>query len=399
MRLCFITPRWPWPPWRGDCVRAWHQLRELGRWHEVTLLSLAEEPVEGEARARVAEICSRVEALRLSRARVAWNVCRGLATREPLQVAWYRHPAFQRRVGEVLREGRFDAVHVSLLRMLPCVRGLPGLPPVVVDLVDSLALNLAERRRRARGVWRWVYGLEGERVARYEREVARRFPRLVVSSPEDARWLGGAGVEVLPNGVDVEAFPFQGPQGRAPGHLLFTGNMGYPPNQEAVHWFLEEVWPRVRARWPQACFSVVGARPSESLRALARRQPGARVVGAVPAMSPWLGQASLAVCPLRSGSGIQNKVLEALSTGTPVVATALANRGVGAEPGHHLLVADSAPEFAEAVCRLLGDAALRARLGQAGRALVEARFRWETHARQLSRLYSQAAEAPRARPA
>jgi glycosyltransferase involved in cell wall biosynthesis len=275
--------------------------------------------------------------------------------------------------------------------MLPYVWNIRH-PPVVVDLIDSLGLNLADRRTQVGGPKRLGYELEYRRVLAYERAVVAHFPALVLSSPADKEALGnGDHITVIPNGVDIERFPFHGPEGRDSATLVFTGNMGYHPNEEAVIWFAAEVWPRLRAARPQARFQVVGTNPTERVRALAGN--GIEVLGRVPDVPTYLHAATVAVCPMRSGSGIQNKVLEALACGAPVVATTIANRGVQGVPDRDLLVADAAETFASVVLRLLDEPQTAARLAATGRAFVEQHFRWESHAARLAAIYAAQQEA------
>jgi polysaccharide biosynthesis protein PslH len=388
MRILFLTPRFPYPPVKGDTLRAYHQIRLLSREHRITLLSLSEAEVGPEARAHMERICERVEVVPLPRWRVGLNLALGTFSREPLQVRYFASPRYKVALRELLAGETFDLVHVALIRMLPYVWGLREVP-VVVDLIDSLALNLSARAEGAAMPWRPLYRLEWGRVRRYERAAAARFPALFVSSETDRAAIGGRGrVRVVPNGVDTERFAFRPQEGRDPKTLVFTGNMGYAPNEEAVLLFAREVWPLLRRDYPQLRFHIVGTNPSAPVRALGAAGEGIEVLGEVPDVAEHLGRATIAVCPMRSGSGIQNKVLEAMSTGTPVVATPIANRGVGAEDGRELLVAEEADQFAEAITRLLGDEGLRAGLANGGRALVERRFRWEEHARALAETYS-----------
>lgn len=386
MRILFLTPRFPYPPLKGDSLRTYHQLRVLSREHQITLLSMADAPVSPEDQARVAALCERVVVVPLPRWRVAVNLGTGLAARQPLQVRYYQAPAFTRQLAALLAGDRFDVIHATLIRMLPYVWGI-ATPPVAVDLIDSLSLNLADRRNQVRGVKRVAYELEYRRVCAYERAVVRHFPALVVSSPADQQELGGTGIAVIPNGVDVDRFAFGGAAGRDPATLIFTGNMGYHPNEEAVLWFAAEVWPQLRASRPALRFQIVGTSPTDRVRALAAT-PGIEVLGRVPDVGDCLRQATVAVCPMRSGSGIQNKVLEAMAAGTPVVATAIANRGVQGVAERDLLVADSAPAFAAAVDRALDDPALAERLREAGRSFVENEFRWEQHGARLASIYA-----------
>lgn len=388
MHICFLTPRFPYPPLKGDSARVYDQLRTLQHDHQVSLISIAETPVSATDLACVQAMCHTVRVVPLPRLRTLWNIAGGPATREPLQVRYYQTPAVQRQLAQVLAGGTVDVVHATLIRMLPYVWSLAQ-PPVLVDLIDSLSLNLASRRKQAHGLRRVAYTLEYRRVLAYERAATRHFPALVVQSVADQQTLGSPHVSVLPNGVDETRFPFCPPAGRDPQTLVFVGNMGYPPNEEAALWFAGAVWPLLRARYLALRWEIVGANPGPRVRALATGDNGITVRGRVADVTPYLGRATVAVCPMQSGSGIQTKVLEALSTGTPVVTTTLANRGVQAQPERDLCVADTPAAFAAAVGQLLDDPARCVQLGAAGHAFVERHFQWQGHVQRLVDLYTQ----------
>jgi glycosyltransferase involved in cell wall biosynthesis len=197
-------------------------------------------------------------------------------------------------------------------------------------------------------------------------------------------------VAVVPNGVDTARFPFgRGP--REPGRVVFTGNLGYFANADAVVWFAERVLPLLRRSLPAVRFEVVGARPPRALRRLARA--GAfTLVGPVDDVGERLRSAQAAVAPLQAGSGQSNKTLEALASGTPAVVSPLAAAGLEARDGEHLLVAASAEDFAAALARVLGDEALAERLALAGRALVESAYTWERSVERLEAAYARALE-------
>ena len=386
MRILFVTPRFPYPPLKGDSLRVYHELRALSKEHEITLLSIAETPPSAEDYAKIAPLCKKVCVVPLPRWEAAFNLAAGLTSRKPLQVQFYKSANFRARLKELLSSDSFDVVHAVLVRMVPYVWDICD-PPVVVDLIDSQTLNLADRRTQTRGITRLAYDLEYRRMRSYERGVSRHFPALVVTSEADRRELAAPHVTVLPNGVDVARFAFSGTQGREERSLIFTGNMGYHPNEEAMLWFADQVWPLVREREPGIRLEIVGTNPGPKLRRLSSSCPGIEIIGSVPEVVPYLQKATAAVCPMRSGSGIQNKVLEAMSTGAPVIASSVANRGVHGTPGRDLLIADEPLEFAECITRVLRDADLRNSLAIAGRAYVEQHYRWEQHAKQLTDIY------------
>jgi sugar transferase (PEP-CTERM/EpsH1 system associated) len=378
VRVLFVVTRCPVPPRHGDQVRAYHHLRVLAARHAITCCILAWRPPPAAALAAVADLGVRVEVIRLGVTGAPASLARALAgDSRPLQVLLYARRRARRRLRALVAAGGFDVVHAQLLRALADLG--PDGPPLVVDLVDALSGNLARRAAAERPVVAPLLAREAARLARAEAEVvARGGPCLVVSARERAALGDAPNVRVVPNGVDAAGFPYR-PDGRPPARLVFAGNLGYFPNVDAALWLARDVLPRVRAAVPEATLRLVGARPARAVRALARL-PGVSVAADVPAIAPELAAASLAVIPLRAGSGQQNKVLEAFATGTPVVATPRALDGVEARAEEHVLVAEDAPGLAAAAVALLREPGRARGLARAARALVERRYRWEDSA-------------------
>jgi sugar transferase (PEP-CTERM/EpsH1 system associated) len=377
VRVLFVTTRCPVPPWRGDQVRAFHHLRVLAPRHTITCCILAWRSPPADALDAVRALGVRVEVVALGFAGIVPALARVLAgDPRPLQVLLFARRRARLRLAALVAE-RFDLVHAQLLRGLADLE--PTAAPLVVDLIDALSANMARRAALEGGVAAPVLAHEAARLARAEAAlVARGGPCLVVSGRERAVLGDAANVRVVPNGVDTAAFPYSG-DGRPPARLVFAGNLGYFPNVDAAVWLARDVLPRVRAAVPAAELRLVGARPARRVQALAAL-PGVSLAAAVPAMAPELAAASLAVIPLRAGSGLQNKVLEALATGTPVVTTPRATDGLDVRPGEHVLVAEDAAGLADAAIALLRDPGRAQALARAGRALVERRYRWEDSA-------------------
>jgi sugar transferase (PEP-CTERM/EpsH1 system associated) len=382
VKILFVTSRFPHPPFRGDQVRAFHQIRLLSPRHAITLLSFRE-GASPESLSAVAALCKEVQVVELPAWRKAWNLARGLLTGRPVQVALYESPAMRRLVAD--RTPGHDVVHAQLVRMAPYLQ--PG-APTVLDLVDALSVNMERRAAHDRGPLRLAARLEARRLRRYEREAVGRARRSAVVSAADREALGSPpGMAVIPQGVDLALFPFvDGP--READTVMFTGNLGYFVNVDAAVFLAREVWPRVRASRPAATLQLVGDRPAARVRRLGAL-PGVRVSGPVADMHTHLARARAAVAPVRTGSGMQNKVLEAMATGTPMVATPLAAAALEARDGEHLLLAEGAEDFAVAVLRLLGDAGLGRRLAASARRLVETRFTLERSVEALERLYEE----------
>jgi polysaccharide biosynthesis protein PslH len=392
MKLLFVTARFPYPPYNGDSHRAYHQIKRLSRDHEIVLFSLSDKLVSEEAYSHVSQFCERIEIAYLSRWRALWNMAAGFATRSAIQVRYFNIPDAASRLQALLQQGQLDLIHATLIRVTPYVWNTDGIP-VVVDAIDSLGLSLGTRRRQIHGLKRLAYEVEYRRVRDFEKAVARKFPALIVISEQDREALGGDRVYVVPNGVDTEQYAYTGIEERDASTLIFTGNMAYDSNERAVMWFANQVWPIVRAACSDARLQIVGVGPGKRVRALARPGTGIEVLGMVSDIISYLQRATIAICPMQAGSGMLNKVLEALAVGVPIVATSTANAGVGAVHGRDLLVADNAADFADAILKLLNDREKRDHLATSGRAYVEGRFSWDQHIGKLQSVYSRVLSA------
>jgi sugar transferase (PEP-CTERM/EpsH1 system associated) len=387
MNLCFVTPRFPYPPTQGDQVRTYHQIRSLSVRHRITLTAACDRAPSDEALAEMARWCERIETVPIGGIRAVLPLALGVAaTRLPLQVLYHLSSAMRATLARTLAAQPYDLVHASLLRTAPYVWNVAL--PVVVDLTDTLSRGIANRLPFLAQPLRAIYAVELGRVERYEHQVCSRFARSIVCAQADADALGADNVTVVPNAVDLERFPFVS-EGRENELLIMTGNMGYQPNVDGAVWFATQVWPHIRQAVPSARFQLVGARPAASVRAL-ERIPGITVTGNVSDVHDYLRRAAIALCPIRCGSGMQNKSLEAMASGTPLLSTPHGNEGIGAQPDREVLLAQEPAAFAQAALALLADASLRERLARAARERIEREFTWENHARRLEIAYEKA---------
>jgi glycosyltransferase involved in cell wall biosynthesis len=296
----------------------------------------------------------------------------------------------RRALRELVAGETFDLVHAQLARMAPCVAGLPLVR--FVDLVDALSLSTRRRSLLHRGLLRWLAGLEAGRLLRYEQRICATVEGASVVSNVDRDAIGAASLGVVPNGVDLGEFPF-GREGRDPATVVFTGNMGYFSNVSGACWFAERVHPLVRRSVPEARLLVIGARPAARVRRLARADPSVSVLGFVDDLPPHLRSATVAVAPMQAGAGQLFKVIEAMASGTPVVATPVAAEAFEAGGGDDLLVAGTAEAFAGAVVSIIRDPGRAGRLAARARRFVESRHTWERSVARLEELH----EAARAR--
>ncbi len=358
-------------------MRAYHHMRILARRHEITCCALTWREPSPARRAEVEALGVRLVTVPLGIAGALPALGRvAVGDPRPLQVLLYVRRRARRAVAALVADGRFDVVHAQLVRTVPYLPD--GGPPVVLDLIDALSANFGRRAQRERGPLAPVAAFEARRLARFEPAAMARAARCLAVSAVDAALLGGGAIDVVPNGVDVDAFAFHD-GARPPARLVFAGNLGYFPNVDAAVWLAREIFPRIRAAVPSAELRLVGARPARAVRALTAL-PGVTLRAEVPSMPPELADATVAMVPMRSGTGLQNKVLEAMAVGTPVVTTPQVAEPLAARAGEHFLVGDDAGSLAAAAVALLRDAERARAIARAARAVVEARYRWEASA-------------------
>jgi glycosyltransferase involved in cell wall biosynthesis len=423
MKVLFITPQLPWPLDQGARIRNYYLLRALASQHTVDLLSLDAGSPFRAGDQRASEDLSNAAAPEAAARQALEPYCRRLAVfaaprrgsrarlrallRSPLPDLVHRAwlPALATCAHTLANRERYDVVQISSLEMTPyrhCVRDAPSpAPRTVFDNLNAeyrlqwraLTTDLRTPRRLHAALYSAV---QWQRLRRHEARVCREVDAVVAVSDTDAallRALAPSGhYTVLPNGVDTAAFPYHpaaATAGSDPdgGVVLFTGTMDFRPNVDAVLWFVERILPRLRRARPRLRFQVVGKAPHPRLLAAARRHAGLEIVGAVPDMRPFLADATVYTVPMRMGSGVRLKVLEAMAAGVPVVSTTVGLEGIAATPDEHALLADEPAAFAAAIVRLLDDPAERARLAWHARALVEARYDWGQLAPTLLALY------------
>lgn len=398
--ILFLVHRAPWPPDRGDRIRSWHMFEALAKLAPVHVAALADNDAEAEvARGKMTPLCASlaIEVRKVSRPlALAQAVLRG----EPVSNRLFRSAALARHVGGLIRHGEIShivAFSGQMAQYLPA--DFAG--PVLMDFVDvdsaKFATYAAQDKRQP---LHWVHAREADRLGAYEAEVASRVDAsLFVSSAEAALFRGRSGldedrVRAVENGIDTDTFdpslPHD-PVGQGEGPLaVFTGQMDYRPNIDAVRWFATDILPLIRRCHPVARFAIVGRAPTDEVRALADL-PGVAVTGEVPDVRPWLAAADAVVAPLLLARGIQNKLLEAMAMARPVVASAAAAEGIDATPGDHLLVADGADAMSAAVCLLFDDRDRARAMGQAARKQMIARYGWDARLAPLGQLLGLAA--------
>jgi sugar transferase (PEP-CTERM/EpsH1 system associated) len=397
MKILVVASRPPWPPRMADAMTVDRLVRFLSaRGHEVDLTCFVEDSeADATLREGLSGVCNRIETVRLPKWRSYLQTAFTLPGRLPMQAQYYRSRAMQARITSLIASKGYDVVYTHLIRMAEYTRHVAV--PKAMGMQISQALNLSRMMSHVKDPLRQLfYRVEAAKVRPYEAKVAADFDRVFLCGPsdiaaiEETRPLPNA--VVCPHGQDVPEIERVRAAKREEGAIAITGVMSTYTNVDAVSWFAKEIFPRVETEIEEARFWIVGRDPQRAVRALAR-PPAIEVTGEVPDVADWLLRARVAVAPLRIAAGMQNKIVQAMACELPVVATSVANEGIGAVPGEHIVIADDATAIAEAVTGLLRDPERARKIGRAAREFVESHWTWEAHFERLEAVLAEIATA------
>jgi len=377
MRVLYVSHRFPFPPSAGSTIRAFNVIKHLNQRHEVVVAAPVRSRAEAEAGRGIAGHCADFMMGEIS-GPAAWaRMIAQLPTLAPSSMGYFYAAGLARQVDERLRRESFDLIIVHSSSVAPYVSRATGLPKIL-DFVDMDSQKWLIYRRFKPFPLSLGYWLEGAKLAAAEKALADRFDLCTCATEAEIETLRGFGVgtpsDWFPNGVDLDYFaPTSEPCD--PDSISFVGRMDYFPNQQAMMFFCNSVFPLIRRTRPTARLVIIGAEPSAEVRKLGERE-GVTVTGTVPDVRDHVRRSAVNVAPLTIARGTQNKILEAMAMGVPVVTSLQAAGGVDAVPGEHLLVAETPQGYAEKLLDLMGDAAARQALAAAGRARVESHHSW-----------------------
>ena len=398
MRILFVVPYVP----SLIRVRPYNLIRHLSAaGHDVTVVTLWTTPQERQDVEALQTQCHQVVAFGLPRWKSLWNCARALPSKKPLQAVYCYCAAMQRAIEETTGTGvdHYDVAHVEHLR--GAIYGLGLDLPKVWDAVDCISYLFEQAARYSRSAFgRLASRMELSRTRSYEAWLPTRYDHVLATSTMDRDALVGlskteaqsgqnqdspAPITVLPNGVDLAYFTPQDIP-REPSTIVITGKMSYHANITAVLYFYHEVFPLVRSMRSDARLVIVGKDPSQSVARLAH-DPAVTVTGYVHDLRVYLGRATVAVSPVLYGAGCQNKVLEAMAMETPMVCSSVSVRGIEAQTGRDILVADTPAAMAKSVLELLEDKSMREHLAYEARRTVETHHDWNAVVQRLQGIY------------
>jgi polysaccharide biosynthesis protein PslH len=381
MNILYLCHRIPFPPDKGEKIRSFHQIKHLSERHNISLACLVDRIEDLQGVGKLKQYCASVDVVyrRPILARAA--MLAALPSTKSLSVASFYSRRLQSRIDRLLSAKRFDVIYVFSSAMAEYVWSVQGIPKIM-DFVDVDSEKWFDYAGYYSFPLSLIFRQEGSRLARLEERIASHFDHSIfVSEMESSlfkRRLSTRPISVIPNGVDIEYFkpPMEHVSAGDNPILIFIGAMDYFPNIDAVIYFCNEIFPLVRKKRPGVQLHIVGGRPVRRVKELSRHA-NVKVTGWVPDVRPYLAEASISVAPFRIARGLQNKILEAMASGVPVISTSRAVQGIKAGENDGLRIADEPSLFAEKILRLLDEPQLRMRCAESGLDFVRRNHRWE----------------------
>lgn len=378
MKILVVLSRIPYPLEKGDKLRAYYQIRELSKSHDVYIAALYHGKIPENAFPELSPYCRKILFLKQSRFRSALNMLRALLKGIPIQCGYFYSNRNRKRLERIIASVQPDVIYCQLFRMAEYVRNCKT--SKILDYQDAFSMGLERRAERAFFPVKQIMRMESRRIAKYEVDIFDDFDAKTMISEVDSRLIKhpmNHEIKVVPNGVDFSKFAVA--DSTKTHDIIFSGNMNYAPNVDAAVYLCKSILPELKKKRPDIKVMIAGADPAQKVRAL--QNENVTVTGWVPSMSDCYAKCRVFVAPMRLGTGLQNKLLEAMSMKLPCVTSPLAAKPLDASPGE-VLQCHTTLQYMEAIDRLLSDEKFYQEISQNGNAFVHNKYDW-TNATQI----------------
>lgn len=393
MNILMLTPYLPYPLVSGGQIRTYNLLKNLHKQHNITLFAYIRKDEERQYIENLKPYCTKIRVFKRRPVWSLYNILRSTFSLDPLLVTMYRSGVLEEAIKEELAGGEYDLIHAETFYMVPNIP--KTLLPIilVVQTIEHLGYKEFTRRFKYLFLKPFLYWDVGK-IKTNEEKYWKSATRLIAMSGEDKEYISKrvpevGQIDVVENGVDIPFFLEVKKQLTKDFIVLFVGTFKWLPNVEAVEYLVKEVWNRVRDSIKGASLWIVGNSPTPHIISFMDNDPSIQVKGRVSDIRDAYKHANVLLAPVWSGKGTRYKILEAMATETPVVATSLAVEGLGVEPGVHALVADDANGLADYTIQLSQDLKLANKLAKNGLELVKKKYNWAAISQKLDKIYNE----------
>lgn len=372
--LAIILSRFPFPLEKGDKLRAYYQIKDLSKNFDIELICISDHKVSRENQAELAAFCKNTHVFQLHKFGILWSLFTGLFTKKPFQVHYFYQRWIHRKINKIILSSTPEHIYCQLIRSSEYVKNHHQCKKTL-DYMDALSKGMERRKKSAFGIKKELMKMESKRLTAYERSIFDYFEFHTIISAQDRQYImhpKQKSIQIIPNGVDQKFFEFHSKE--TSYDIAFTGNMNYPPNIEAALYIKTQLLPLLEKEIPSITCLISGANPTNSLKK--NEAANFKVTGWVEDIRDSYASAKIFVAPMMIGTGLQNKLLEAMAMGIPCVTTTLANNALNAIPNEQILIANTEEEFVNQIVRLMNDSVFYQQLALAGKKYVMENYQW-----------------------
>ena len=383
-KILFLTSRIPYPLEKGDKLRVFYQIKYLSKNSDIILCCVSQEDLTWDAEAELKKYVQEIYVYKTSKLRIVANMLVAGLNKLPFQVGFFFNTGAHYLFHKAIVKEKPDHIFVQLIRMAEYVSKEKSIPKSL-DYMDTFSKGIQRRMEKASGIKKLAFKFEYNRLRKYEAKVYSEFKNTYIISEQDKQsfdFPDASGIKVSPNGVDHHFFQ---PKKDTPKNydIVFTGNMSYPPNVSAVLYIAKEIMPILIKRMPEIKLLIAGATPTNAVKSLANKN--IKVTGWLDDIRDAYNQAKIFLAPLQIGTGLQNKLLEAMSMELPCITSELANNALKAEKNHEILLGKTPQDYADLVLQLLEDVTFSEQIAKNGKLFVTNTFNWNAIAQDLER--------------
>jgi len=390
MNILFVTPRLPYPPLKGDQCIPYYRLKLLSRKHNIVLLTFYQDNNELEYLTELTPFCKEITTIKLNKLYSFFNMLiGGIFSKLPFQVLYFGSRAFKKSTQSLIKNRRFDIVHTYMLRMAEYTKDLNK--PKVLDLIDLMQLNLKKRISIEKLIRKIFFKEELKRITRYENQIITKYDVSILVSDNDKNYIESDKIAAISLGVDTHIFKRHSnlPDNKT---IIFSGNMGYFPNESAIIWFIEKCFGMIKREIPNAKLVIAGNNPNSKIKKIGDNL-SIFVTGFVESMVSELNKAQVAIAPMQSGYGMHIKIIEAMACALPVITTTSGLGAIKATHEKNVIIADNASDFTRSCIKLLNDYGMAKKIGDSARDLVLKNYSWEMHVNKIGKIYESIVES------
>ena len=385
MKVLTLLSRIPWPLEKGDKLRAYHHIKLLSQEHEVILVCLTDSKPHPKAIENLSQFCQEIHFVKLSKLGIIWNLATSIFNDKPFQVNYFYQNQAQKKVDKIIEQHMPRHLFVQLIRTAEYTKKYHILSSTF-DYMDAFSMGATRRIDKAIPGIKLLLTIEAKRLKKYENYIFNHFTHKTIISKTDRDLIqhpDKSEITILPNGVDFDLFKSD-VSVQKKYDLVFTGNMSYPPNIKAAHFLAQKVIPLLVKQYPEIKLAIAGATPHHSVKRLASKN--IIVTGWMDEITDAYNQSKIFIAPMEIGTGMQNKILEAMAMNIPCISSKLASEAIGAVHENNILIGNTAEDYVELITRLISNPGLSQKLSKNALEFVKTNYSWNENGKTLLKL-------------